>query len=292
MGYRARKLAAALVAAAAVVIGQPLVATLHSLDKGTGARDGGDLAIAEVGDCHRYGPWSHNGLGHHWSCEVAVRTADRRVEHVVVDRSIVTPADAGRQLRFHESCDDDGCVYGRASPEAWSTAKNLMHLVLEWLWRVFALCCLFGVATSLIGAVAGRHRTDRLRDWLRRNDSPEVDLPGPRITARRTDAPGLTVDLIRPEAALYLSARPVLTIDAGESIVADWGVRTVPVRPGRRYVEIVVVTRSLALHTSRARIGVRVGRRRGAAVTYRPPDLDQSTWGSGGPSTSSASTMV
>lgn len=75
--------------------------TLHSLYPGTRSGWFGPperAAAAEVKTCRRLGPVSIDGFGYWWKCAVTVRVEGGRVVDTVVDRSIVTLADAGRTV--------------------------------------------------------------------------------------------------------------------------------------------------------------------------------------------------
>ena len=119
-------------------------------------------AVAQVGDCHRLGPVSRNGFGYWWKCQVSVRVTNGRVVHTVVDRSIVTPADRGRQVEFREACKGGttNCSYGRPVARSWKVALGLMSII-EWCLLGF---CAFIALLWLVGAVAGPRGYDRLYD--------------------------------------------------------------------------------------------------------------------------------
>jgi hypothetical protein len=121
-------------------------------------------AVAQVGDCHRLGPVSRDGFGYWWKCQVSVRVANGRVVHTVVDRSIVTPADRGRQVEFREACKSGTteCSYGRpvAVARGWRAALAAMGII-EWCLLAF---CAFMALILLVRAVAGPRGFERLYD--------------------------------------------------------------------------------------------------------------------------------
>lgn len=131
---RLKMLASAVVTVAVGIVLLLAFATVFDLFKGVGGWSGPPErpAVAQVGDCHRLGPVSRDGFGYWWKCQVSVRVADGRVVHSVVDSSIVTPADRGRQVEFREACKGGGttkCSYGRPVARVWKVAFALMDII-------------------------------------------------------------------------------------------------------------------------------------------------------------------
>jgi hypothetical protein len=147
--------------------------TLHSLYPGTRSGWFGPperAAAAEVKTCRRLGPVSIDGFGYWWECAVTVRVEGGRVADTVVDRSIVTPADAGRTVEFRESCRGGGfdrCSYGRPAARGWKAAIGALILIE---WTVLAFFA-FAVVVILVRAVLGRRGYTALYDRLHRNRS-------------------------------------------------------------------------------------------------------------------------
>jgi len=124
-------------------------------------------AVAEVGACHRLGPVSVDGLGYWWECDVTVRVEDGRVVQTTVDRSIVTPSDAGRQVEFREGCERGGltgCTYGLPVGRGWKTLIGLG----QYVERILLAFLAFVVVVCLVRAVLGRDGYIRLYDRLNR----------------------------------------------------------------------------------------------------------------------------
>jgi len=162
---------ALLVAVAAAALGLVLLegfTTLYSLYPGTRSGWFGPperAAVAEVQACRRLGPLSIDGVGYWWKCQVTVRVGDGRVINTVVDRSIVTPADEGRKIRFREACRRGGftgCSYGRPVGRGWKAAMGALQLVE---WTVLAFFA-FAVVLSLVRAALGRQGYAALYDRL------------------------------------------------------------------------------------------------------------------------------
>jgi hypothetical protein len=158
---RLKMLLGALMAAAVAVLVLLVFATLFNLYKGTRSGYLGPEehpAVAVAGPCERLGPVSRDGLGYWWQCHATVRAADGRVITTVVDRSILTPADAGHTVAFREACKVDegrhrsGCSYGRPSGRGWKGAMAALMLVERGL---IAVCAIF-VIVCLLRAVLGR----------------------------------------------------------------------------------------------------------------------------------------
>lgn len=168
---RLKMLAAAVVVAAVAVFLLLLFTTVFSLNKGT--RTGylspqERAAVAQVGACQRLGPVSVDGFGYWWKCRVTVRVADGRTVETVVDRSIVTPADAGRMVDFREACKGRGltrCSYGRPVGRGWKAALGAL-LIIE--WSALALAA-FLICLLLVRAVLGHRGYLALYNWLSRN---------------------------------------------------------------------------------------------------------------------------
>jgi hypothetical protein len=162
---RLKMFAGAVVAVAVGIVLLLAFATVFGLYKGTRSGWFGPAersAVAQVGDCHRLGPVSRDGFGYWWKCQVSVRVANGRVVHTVVDRSIVTPADRGRQVEFREACKGGTtkCSYGRPVARGWKVALGLMNLI-EWCLLGF---CAFMALILLVRAVAGPRGFERLYD--------------------------------------------------------------------------------------------------------------------------------
>lgn len=128
----------------------------HHVDSGRHDRDA-VAATADVGACRRTGPIAWDALGYWWKCKVLVRTADGRVFLTTVDRSMVTPDDVGRPVRFVEVCNTyrDTCRYGR--PEGGEffpvfAFLTMMHVLVGCVLLVPALI-------ALADAVRGPRRT-------------------------------------------------------------------------------------------------------------------------------------
>ncbi|NUT20965.1 MAG: hypothetical protein HOV77_17430 [Hamadaea sp.] len=122
-------------------------------------------ATAEVGTCEQRGPVSDNGFGFWWKCDVTVRAEDGRVVRTTVDRSIVTPADAGKPVEFREACKSGttDCSYGRPAGRGWTLLLGVVGLLQ---WVILAGLALFAVI-CLVRAALGRHRYGRLADaWV------------------------------------------------------------------------------------------------------------------------------
>jgi hypothetical protein len=134
------------------------VTTSTSFYRGTGSLDYGSEvpAVAEVGNCTRDGPVSDGRLGFWWECQVVIRVADGRVINVVLDGSKVTPRDAGRSVKFSESCSDSekqDCRYGRPVGFIWNVVVRLVgmaHAVFTFVLLVLA------VNHAVIGTVGPR----------------------------------------------------------------------------------------------------------------------------------------
>jgi hypothetical protein len=163
--------AAVVVAAVAVFLLLLLFTTVFSLYKGTRT---GYLspqerpAVAQVGACQRLGPVSADGFGYWWKCRVTARVADGRTVETVVDRSTVTPADAGRMVAFREACKGGGltrCSYGRPVGRGWKAALGAL-LIIE--WSALALAA-FLICLLLARAVPGHRGYLALCNWLSRN---------------------------------------------------------------------------------------------------------------------------
>ena len=174
---RLRFLAAAVVLVAVGILLLLAFATVFDLYKGTRSGWFGPPerpAVAQVGDCHRLGPVSRDGFGYWWKCRVSVRVANGRVVHTVVDRSIVTPADRGRQVEFREACKRDTitCSYGRPVARGWKVALGVMNLI-EGCLLAF---CAFIALLWLVGAVVGPRGFERLSNRLHRDGSSH-DVP-------------------------------------------------------------------------------------------------------------------
>jgi hypothetical protein len=167
-------LAGAVVVTAVCLALMVVFATVYSLYKGTRSGWFGPqerAAVAEVGACRRLGPVSVDGLGYWWKCRVTVRVADGRVVNTVVDQSIVTPADQGRQVEFREACKrggTTGCSYGRPAARGWRVALGALNLI-EWCLLVFGA---FVVLLLLLRAVIGPGGYNRLYDRLSRGREP------------------------------------------------------------------------------------------------------------------------
>jgi uncharacterized protein DUF6346 len=184
---RVKMLLAAVVAAGTGFVLVLVFATVFNLYKGTRSGYLGPEehpAVARVGACERLGPVSRDGIGYWWQCHAAVRVADGRVVNTVVDRSILTPADAGRAVEFREACKGQegkhvtGCSYGRPVGRGWKGAVA----ALNFLERILVAVCAFGVVLFLVRGVLGRRGYARLYD---------------RFSRRRRVAPGLGGRLIR-----------------------------------------------------------------------------------------------
>ena len=96
-----------------------VVGTVTGLYHGAngGQRYGDEVAAtAEVGACRRTGPIAGDALGYWWDCDVTIRTAEGRVVRMTVDRSMVTPDDAGRPVPFQETCDRQAGAGPAGSP--------------------------------------------------------------------------------------------------------------------------------------------------------------------------------
>ncbi len=180
-------LLAAVVAAGTGFVLLLVFATVFNLYKGTRSGYLGPEehpAVARVGACERLGPVSRDGIGYWWQCHATVRVADGRVINTVVDRSILTPADAGRAVEFREACKGQegkhltGCSYGRPVGRGWKGAVA----ALNFLERIFVAVCAFGVVLFLVRGVLGRRGYARLYD---------------RFSRRRRVVPGLGGRLIR-----------------------------------------------------------------------------------------------
>ncbi len=120
--------------------------------------------MAQVGDCHRLGPVSRDGFGYWWKCQVSVRVANGRVVHTVVDNSIVTPADRGRQIEFREACKGGTtkCSYGRLVARGWKAALGAMNLIEGCLLAFIAFMALL----YLVGTVVGQRGSNKLSNRL------------------------------------------------------------------------------------------------------------------------------
>ena len=167
---RAQILLTAVAVAAVGVLLLLLFTTVFSLYKGTRAgylSPSEKPAVAQVGDCRRLGPVSVDGFGYWWECQVAVRTSDGRTVHTVVDRSIVTPADAGRDVEFRQACKHGttGCSYGRPTGRGTKTAVGALILVQGCV----LLFCGFAVVMLLVRGVLGRRGYTALYDRMSRN---------------------------------------------------------------------------------------------------------------------------
>jgi hypothetical protein len=179
-------LGAVVAAGVAVVLLLVFATTLFNLYKGTRAGYLGPQerpAVAMAGTCERLGPVSRDGIGFWWQCHATVRVSDGRVITTVVDRSILTPADAGHTVEFREACKTQegkhgsGCSYGRPSGRGWKGAMAALMLVER---AVIAICAIF-VILCLVRAVLGRSGYARLYSWV----------------SRRRVAPGLGGRLVR-----------------------------------------------------------------------------------------------
>ena len=265
-GSRSRSIRVALVCAAIVLVGDLLVSTVVSLHRG----GGGEPVVGEVQTCERYGPVGDHGIGYYWRCQVQIRAVDGTGE-VTIDRSVVTPADVGEQVRLREDCGDDRCDYGRPSLWIWSFLTG--SLVFVWWW--IRLAALIVGAFELVAAIVGPGIADRWRAKMRESErEPKpLELPENELAVAPSDAAGLTIHLRHPESvALYESAQPVVRID-GETTTVTWGTHSFPVKPGRHQVDVVVVAYDTPLHTSRASAEVKVPRQRGVEVTYEAPAI-------------------
>jgi hypothetical protein len=160
-----------LAAVAAAALGLALLmgfTTLHSFYPGTRSGWIGPperVAVAEVQTCRRLGPLSVDGIGYWWECAVTVRVEDGRVVTAVVDRSIVTPADAGRKIQFRQACKRGeliDCSYGRPVARGWKAAMGALKLVESTVLAFFA----FAVVLLLIRAVLGHQGYAALYDRL------------------------------------------------------------------------------------------------------------------------------
>jgi hypothetical protein len=184
---RMKMLLAAVVAAGIGFVLLLVFATVFNLYKGTRSGYLGPEehpAVARVGACERLGPVSRDGIGYWWQCHATVRVADGRVINTVVDRSILTPADAGRAVEFREACRGQegkhvtGCSYGRPVGRGWKGAVA----ALNFLERILVAACALGVVLFLVRGVLGR------RGYAKQYD---------RFSRRRRVAPGLGGRLIR-----------------------------------------------------------------------------------------------
>jgi hypothetical protein len=160
---RLKMLAGAVVMVAVGIVLLLAFGTVFGLYKGTSSGWFGPPerpAVAQVGDCHRLGPVSRDGFGYWWKCQVSVRVANGRVVHTMVYRSIVTPADRGRQVEFREACKNGTtkCSYGRPVARGWKVALGAMNLI-EWCLLGF---CAFMALLCLVRAVAGPRGYERL----------------------------------------------------------------------------------------------------------------------------------
>jgi hypothetical protein len=150
--------------------------TLYGLYPGTRAgylAPSERTAVAEVGTCRRLGPLSVDGFGYWWECAVTVRVEDGRVIHTVVDRSILTPTDAGRKVDFREACKRGqltDCSYGRPVGRGWKALVGALILIE---WMVVGLCA-FLVLVLLVRAVLGRQGYIALYDRLNRKQRKSV----------------------------------------------------------------------------------------------------------------------
>lgn len=162
---RVKFLTAALVIAIAGVVFYLLCGTISNLYKGTGSGFLGPderPAVAQVHDCTRTGPVSRQGFGYWWRCRVTVRVADGRTVQTTVDRSKVTPADAGRDVEFREACKDGTthCSYGRPTSKVVKGLFGALGLV-EWLVLLFGA---FVVVVFLWRGLLGVRRYNALYD--------------------------------------------------------------------------------------------------------------------------------
>lgn len=172
---RLKFLLGAVVAAVVGVVLLLGLTTVHSLYRGSRAGWFGPperVAVAEVRSCRRLGPLSLDGLGYWWECAVTVRVADGRVVNAVVDRSVVTPADIGREVELRQGCKGRGltdCNYGRPVARGWKVAVGAL-LIVEWSVLVLSV---FMVVMYLLRAVLGRQGYAALYNRYQRLQRPQ-----------------------------------------------------------------------------------------------------------------------
>lgn len=181
MQARLRALVGATVAAACWFVVTAGLSTLESAYKGpTVVRvpPANVIPVTEVegrvGECVRTGPLSSSGFGYWWLCQVTVQKADGRSVTVVLRRSIVSPADAGRTVDLYEACTKDGdrCSYGRRVHRGWGIAVAFLQV----LHRGISLLFILLILRYLLQAILGESRFAALmRGWRRKDPADRTE---------------------------------------------------------------------------------------------------------------------
>ena len=125
----------AVVYLAAAVVSYLIFATVTSFYPGTGVYRPSTTerqVTAVVEHCEHKGPVSVDGFGYWWQCSIRGTVEGGRTVHATVTRSILGPADVGRQVHLREACGaspGSGCRYGRAVSPIWGALVKAVWII-------------------------------------------------------------------------------------------------------------------------------------------------------------------